>query len=69
MFWTHFHPFFFLFFILIVGFFIANMILWRRRRGACFHNPYDAVTILENRLARGEISKEEYQEVKETLKG
>lgn len=68
MYWEHFHPFPFIFFLLIIGFFIANMVMWRRRRGTCFHNPYDALTIPKNRLARGEISKEAYDEVKETLK-
>lgn len=69
MYWEHFHPFGFLFFLLMVGLFITNIIMWRRRSSWCYRHPYDALTILENRLARGEMNTEEYTKLKETLKG
>ncbi len=69
MYWSHFHPFGFIFFVLIVGFLITNFIILKRsRRGMCTHTPYDALTILENRLANGEISIEKYKELKDILK-
>jgi uncharacterized membrane protein len=69
MYWGHFHPFGFILFLLIAGFLITNFIILKRnRRGICTHTPYDALTILENRLAKGEIGIEEYQELKNTLK-
>jgi uncharacterized membrane protein len=67
--WGYFFPFGLVFFLIIIGFFMTNMILWRRRGGMCYHNQSDALSILESRLARGEITGEEFYEIKETLKG
>jgi len=67
--WGYFFPFGLVFFLIIIGFFITNMIFWRKRGGMCYHNQSDALTILESRLARGEITGEEFYEIKETLKG
>ena len=66
--WGHFHPFCFLFLILFIGFIIANIRMWRGRRGYCFDRNYpDSLTILDKRLASGEINVEEYQKLKEVL--
>ncbi|MFD2211907.1 SHOCT domain-containing protein [Virgibacillus halophilus] len=54
--------------MIIVGFFITNVILWRKR-GLCYYNRSDALSILESRLAKGEITGEEFNEIKKTLKG
>ncbi|WP_430790662.1 hypothetical protein VBD025_07060 [Virgibacillus flavescens] len=58
MYVEHFHPFGFLFFFLIVGLLVTNLVLWKRRGSRRFHNPYQAKTILENRLAKGEITSD-----------
>ncbi|WP_391119636.1 hypothetical protein [Psychrobacillus sp. L3] len=68
MHYGHFPPFGFFFFILIIGLIITNFIMWRRGRGMCYHNRFDAINVLENRLAKGEISIDEYNNVKEILK-
>lgn len=65
--WGYFHPFGLIFFLTIIGFFITNMILWRRRGGICYHNQSDALSILEGRLVRGEITGEKFYEIKKTL--
>ncbi|WP_404456344.1 hypothetical protein LG329_09250 [Virgibacillus necropolis] len=70
MYWEHFHPFGFFFFIILVGLLISSIIMWRRRHGMCYHvnrQPHSAFSILENRLASGEINIEEYNQIKETL--
>ncbi|MDY0395665.1 SHOCT domain-containing protein [Virgibacillus halophilus] len=51
-----------------MDFFITNVILWRKR-GLCYYNRSDALSILESRLAKGEITGEEFNEIKKTLKG
>lgn len=71
MHWEYFHPFGFFFFMILIAFFISNIILWRRRgSGRCYYNDGDsnAIATLDNRLAKGEVSIEEYKELKETLK-
>lgn len=66
--WGHFYPFCFLFIILMIGLIIANIRMWRGRRGYCSDRQYpDACSILDKRLASGEISVEEYEKLKEIL--
>ena len=63
-------PFGFLFLLLVIGFFVSNGILWRRRRwranGGSYSNTPEL--ILDKRLASGEISIDEYKKLKEVLK-
>lgn len=67
--WGYFHPFGFLFFILFIGLIIANIKMWRGRRGNCSQALYpDSLSILDKRLASGEIEVEEYQKLREILK-
>lgn len=42
--------------------------MWRRGGRVCYHKRFDVLNILESRLAKGEISIEEYNHVKEILK-
>ncbi|MFF2753218.1 hypothetical protein ACFVR1_05615 [Psychrobacillus sp. NPDC058041] len=69
MHYGHFPPFGFFFFLVMIGLIITNIIMWKRGRGNCYNNRIDAVNVLENRLAKGEVSIEEYKEIKETLRG
>ncbi|MBS4219944.1 SHOCT domain-containing protein [Bacillus sp. FJAT-49711] len=62
--WGYFHPFAFVFFLIIVGLFIM---IWRGRGRTCNHSQNDALSILEARFAKGEISAEEFKEMKKTL--
>ncbi|MBS4201758.1 SHOCT domain-containing protein [Bacillus sp. FJAT-49732] len=62
--WGYFHPFAFVFFLIIVGVFIM---IWRGRGRKCYHPQNDALSILEARFAKGEISAEEFKEMKKTL--
>ncbi|WP_077324371.1 SHOCT domain-containing protein [Virgibacillus siamensis] len=70
MYWEHFHPFGFFFFLLMVGLLVTNIVMWRRRASyMCFHHrSYDALSALDHRLANGEITIEEYEKVKQILK-
>ncbi|WP_188454774.1 SHOCT domain-containing protein [Virgibacillus oceani] len=68
MYWEHFHPFGFFFFVLIAGLLIANIVIWRRRGGRYYYNGHNALSVLDTRLAKGEITIEEYEEIKDTLK-
>ncbi|WP_099159205.1 hypothetical protein [Virgibacillus ndiopensis] len=68
MYWEHFHPFGFFFFLLLVSLLITNIVMWKRRSGRCYYNTQNAQSTLDNRLAKGEVTMEEYKEIKETLK-
>lgn len=62
-------PFGFLFFLLLIGLFIANLISWRRCRWGGRHRFHDdALLILDKRLASGDIDIQEYQTLKDVLK-
>ncbi|MBW8351568.1 SHOCT domain-containing protein [Bacillus sp. IITD106] len=63
--WGYFHPFAFVFLFILVGLFIM---VWRGRGRRYNHPQNDALSILEARLAKGEISAEEFMEIKKTLK-
>lgn len=65
--WGIFPPLGFLAFCLLVGLFIANIIMWRRRGGMCHRGTDHAIAILERRLASGEIETEEFTKLKELL--
>ncbi|MGV3465452.1 MAG: SHOCT domain-containing protein [Heyndrickxia sp.] len=66
--WGYFHPICFLFIILIIGLIIANIRMWRGKRGYCSDRLIpDSFSILDKRLASGEISVEEYEKLKEIL--
>lgn len=78
--WYYGGPFFFfpfgLFFFLIVAFFAFRLLFWgwggRWRRGYYYHGgwgqPYgDALDILNQRYARGEITKEQYEQMKRDI--
>ncbi|MFQ3545551.1 hypothetical protein Q7A53_15830 [Halobacillus rhizosphaerae] len=64
--WGFFPPFGFFFFLLFLGFFITNIIMWRRRRWGCSYGPDQrgGRAILERRLASGEIDVDEYKRLK-----
>ncbi|MGP4106363.1 hypothetical protein [Virgibacillus sp. L01] len=71
MYGEYFHPIGFFLFILLITFFITNIIIWKRRNSEkCYYNSSspNAMATLDNRLAKGEVSLEEYKEIKETLK-
>jgi uncharacterized membrane protein len=64
MYWGHFHPFGFVFFLLLIGLFVANIVMWRRRRFDCRPNRDRSQSILRERLASGEIDHEEFKRLK-----
>lgn len=68
--WGYFPPFGFLLFLIIIGFFITNIIIWRRRRNwLCPNTAYQntAQRILQKRLASGEIDIQEYKALRDVL--
>lgn len=65
-----FFPFCLIFFLLVFGFFVTNMVMWRRRRWG-WHGVGQSNTpdlILDKRLASGEISIDDYKKLKDFLK-
>ncbi|MBS4213963.1 MULTISPECIES: SHOCT domain-containing protein [Neobacillus] len=71
MHWGYFHPFGFIFFLLLLGLIFANFRLWRGKRGFCYQDRHhhDPLLILDKRLASGEITIEEYTKLKDFLSG
>ncbi|MFY4776185.1 hypothetical protein [Metabacillus sp. RGM 3146] len=74
MWWGHhgFFPFGLFFLIPLFVFLAIRIILFRRYGSWCFgpghyQGRYDAETILMQRLARGEISEEEYLRLREIM--
>jgi uncharacterized membrane protein len=68
--WGYFHPFGFIFFLLLIGLIIANFKMWRGKRGYCYQGgQHDPQLILDKRLASGDIDIEEYKKLKEVLNG
>ncbi|MRG85099.1 SHOCT domain-containing protein [Salinibacillus xinjiangensis] len=64
----YFFPFGIFFTFLLFGLIITNIILWKRRKGLCYQDNHLALTTLNNRLAKGEITVDEYNDLKEILK-
>ncbi|WLD91678.1 SHOCT domain-containing protein [Alkalihalobacillus sp. AL-G] len=62
-----FHPIGFIFFILLVGLLISNIMMHRRKYGKSNRDSHNALSILENRLASGEIDTDEYEKIKAIL--
>ncbi|MBM7553353.1 hypothetical protein [Thalassobacillus pellis] len=65
MHWGYFHP---IGFLLLAGLLIITIILLKQRYYENPHNSHTAINILEERLAKGEISIDEYKTLKETIK-
>lgn len=58
----------FLFFLLFFGFFISNMIMWRKRGRMCHSGSFNALDMLEKRYVSGEIDEVEFRKIRENLK-
>ncbi|WP_139185964.1 hypothetical protein [Alteribacillus bidgolensis] len=69
MHWGYFHPFGLFFFIVLAALFIANITIWTRRDRMCYQKSDIAITTLDNRLAKSENTIDEYNDIKEAIKG
>lgn len=67
MHWGYVPPFGFLFFLILMGLIITNIVIWKRGNRRCYEGFDRARYILERRLASGEIDVEEYKKIKEHL--
>jgi uncharacterized membrane protein len=65
--WGYFPPFGMVFFLLVIGFVLSNIVIWRRRSGMCSRYSHHALGILDKRLAAGEIDLDEYEKMKGIL--
>ncbi|WP_054861333.1 hypothetical protein [Gracilibacillus sp. JCM 18860] len=63
----YFHPFGLLMFLLLVGLLIAGIVSCKRKRDKYDYRLENALMILDSRLAKGEISIDEYNDILSTL--
>ncbi|SDZ80789.1 hypothetical protein SAMN05421743_101278 [Thalassobacillus cyri] len=68
MYWGHFPPFGFFFFLLLIGMFVTTLIIWKRSYKRDDHSVDHAVRILDRRLASGDITIDQYNEILTILK-